>query len=260
MPTLLPDWTSLALATAIVLVAQLIYATVGFGAGMFAIALFALIWPDLARPVATLALLTLVTEVWVLTHAWRHARPRLLLLLLPTMALGMWLGTAALAGGNVSILKRLLGLVVLAAGAWFLRSTRRGVPPAAALDPPPAARGRWWALPTGLLSGVLAGLFGTGGPPVIVFLRAHGLDKSAFRATLLWYFFIMSLTRGATYIQQGLLTWQIVYAAVWLLPPTAIGIGLGMTLHDRLSERQFGTAIAGLLIALGLLLASGVGR
>ncbi len=271
MPPLFPDWPTFALCALIMAAAQLIYATVGFGAGMFSVALLALVLPDLAPAVATLMVLTFVTEVWVLAHSWRQARGRLLIGLLPTMALGLWLGTHVLATADVSGLKRGLGFVVAAAGAWFLfqhqRAGRAPTYPAAdeprpePASPVTARRRRGWsALPAGLVSGVLAGMFGTGGPPVIVFLRAYGLDKGAFRATILWYFLIMSLVRAVTYTREGLLTTAELYAALWLLPASLIGMGLGMVVHHRVSERQFSLAVAVLLVLLGVLLVVGVGR
>ncbi len=65
MPELFPSVTVFVLCGLVVACAQMIYATVGFGAGMFSIALLAMLLPDLAGAVAALLLLTLVTEVWV---------------------------------------------------------------------------------------------------------------------------------------------------------------------------------------------------
>lgn len=255
--------------------AQLIYATVGFGAGMFSVALLALLLPDLQAAVAMLLALTFVTEVWVLVHAWRDAKLWLLAGLLPTAALGMWLGTQLLVTGNVTDLKRGLGLFVICAGVWFLWEERRRCAPRR-LDPAgsksesadtgdgatPAMRraATWAALPIGLASGVLAGLFGTGGPPVIVYLRAHRLNKAAFRATILWFFMLMSLFRGTAYLRAGVLTWTEIKAALWLLPASLVGTMLGMIVHHRLSERHFATAVSVLLVVLGGILAATGGR
>lgn len=268
MPELFPDTLVLVLCMMIVAGAQVIYATVGFGAGMFSVALLALVLPDLAGAVATLLLLTMATELWVLLHAWRRARLGLLLGLLPTTAVGMWLGTELLAIGDTGGLKRVLGGVVLAAGVWFLHSERSESrrephsPPTDGQEPNrPTRRSRGWtALPAGLGAGTLAGLFGTGGPPVIVFLKAHRLDKGSFRATLLWYFLLMSFLRITTYLRADLLTGQEVAAALWLLPASLVGTVIGMVLHHRLSERGFGTAVSVLLMLLGGLLMIGSGK
>jgi uncharacterized membrane protein YfcA len=118
----------------------------------------------------------------------------------------------------------------------------------------------WVSLPVGLASGVLGGLFGTGGPPVIVLLKGHRLDKGAFRATLLWYFLLMSFVRGASYLQAGILTGSEAIAALWLLPPALLGVLAGMIAHRRISEQRFATVVSLLLMLLGALLMIGVGR
>ncbi len=267
MPELFPDTTAFVLCSLVVAGAQLIYATVGFGAGMFAMALLALLLPDLAGAVATFMVLSLVTEVWVLRHSWRHARPWLLAGLMPSMVIGLVIGAKLLAGGDVLWLKRVLGVVVLGAGLWFLREER--VRRAAQESPPPAERGQdraarpaksWLSVPAGLASGTLAGLFGTGGPPVIVFLHGHGLDKSAFRATLLWCFLLMGGIRSGVYAYEGLLGMGELRAALWLLPATVAGAALGMAAHHRISERRFAVAVSVLLIFLGFMLLVGSRR
>jgi uncharacterized membrane protein YfcA len=261
MPELFPSIPLFILCALIVAAAQLIYATAGFGAGMFSVALLALVLPDLAGAVATLLLITLVTEITVLARAWRQANLRLLLGLLPTTAIGMWLGTEWLAGGDTSGLRRLLGGVVAAAGLWFLFEAWTHHAIAAGNAPPAPRRMGWgraaWSVPAGLVAGTLAGLFGTGGPPVIIFLRSFRLDKGAFRATLLWYFLLMSALRVTTYVRAGLLTGNELRAAAWLLPGAIAGTALGMIIHGRLSERRFAQAVAGLLVLLGALLVLG---
>lgn len=268
MPELFADMTTFVLCALVVAGAQLIYATAGFGAGMFSIALLAMILPDLGPAVATLYVLTFLTEVWVLLHAWRQAKARLLLGLLPTTIVGMWLGTELLLLGNMAWLKRVLGLVVATAGAWFMYDQRRrpGEPgkPGPALDGaetrPRRDRKAWLSLPVGLVAGTLAGLFGTGGPPVILLLKGYRLDKGAFRATLLWFFLLMSVFRGATYLRAGVLSADEIAAAVWLLPASVVGTVLGMVAHRRLSERHFAAAVSVLLVILGVLLVTGGGK
>ncbi len=254
MPELFPDTTSFIISAVVMLGAQLIYATVGFGAGMFSVALLALVLPDLAGVVATLLILTCVTEVWVLARNWRQAQFKLVLIALPTTFAGLWLGTLWLAGGNVDWLKRALGLVVLLSGSWFLYTELGKRTPVAV---PSSTTQRTsgprllWTIPVGFIAGVLGGLFGTGGPPIIVFLKSCRLPKGVFRATLLCYFLTMTGLRGITYVNEGLLTAQVLLAAAWLLPSSMVGALLGMMLHDRLSERRFALGVSGVLILAG---------
>lgn len=270
MPELFPTLPAYLVSLLVIAGAMFVYATVGFGAGMVAVALLAFILPELPGTVAVLMVLTCLTEVSVLARNWRAAEPRLLGLLVIPMAIGLWIGTRILLTGDVTTLKRLLGLVIAAAGAWFLYSERRR--PAEVASPQPPAflstaaaqlRVRFLtgaALLVGFISGVLGGMFGTGGPPVIILLRSHRLDKAAFRATLLAFFFTMTLIRAPLYWQNQTLTPQVLLAALWLTPGAAAGTAAGMLAHRRISERRFAIAVAVLLIILGALLLAGRGR
>jgi uncharacterized membrane protein YfcA len=103
-------------------------------------------------------------------------------------------------------------------------------------------------------------MFGTGGPPVIIFLRAYRLDKAGFRSTLLTFFLLMSLMRAGTYAAAGLITTDHALAAALLLPGSVVGIIVGTIIHDRISEHRFRKAVSVLLVALGVLLAAGIAR
>ncbi len=262
MPELFADLPSFVACVFIMAGAQLIYATVGFGAGMVAVALMALVLPDLTDIVVILLILTCVTEMWVLARTWRRAKIRLLGWLVPGMAVGLWLGTRILVTTDVPLLKQLLGLVIIGAGVYFAlqhraRQTSRN---RAANEGLASRKAPWASLPVGVLSGLLGAMFGTGGPPVIIFLRAYGLDKATFRSTLLMFFLVMSLLRAGTYAQADLLTVDRAVAAALLLPGSVAGIIIGMSIHARISERRFSQAVSLLLVALGALLVVGVGR
>ncbi len=272
LPELFPGYLEYAGCALILVGAQIVYAAVGFGAGIFAIALAALLLPDLRGAVVTLFLVNVAIEIVILGRIWRFGRVWLLAGLVPTTAIGLWLGTRLLGRLPVIDLKRALGVVISAAGIWFFVNdqvrARRAValPADAQREPSLSARpaGRvvdfWLQLPVGLLSGTLMGLFGTGGPPVVAVLKKFRLDKASFRATLMWYFLIMGTVRAGSYIHAGLMTSAELKAALWLLPPSLLGARLGMAVHRRLSELQFETAVSTLLILLGAMLTFGSGR
>jgi hypothetical protein len=255
LPELFPSLTVYVLALLVMGGAALIYATVG--AGMFAVSLLALLLPDLTDIVVVLLILSLLTEIWVLSQTWRETNRPLMLGLLVPMIMGLIGGTYILATADVTYLKQLLGIVVMFAGGWFLL----GRSSAGATGARHRADARFWlSVPVGLLSGILGGLFGTGGPPVIIYLRGFGLSKGTFRATILSFFFVMSAARTVAYSSGGLLTTTQLYAALWLLPGTLAGTLLGMHVHRQLPDATFQRIVAGLLVLLGGLLVSGLGR
>ena len=99
MPELFPNLPAFLASLLIMALAMFVYATVGFGAGMVAVALLAFVLPDLAGTVAVLMVLTFATEVSVLARSWRRADLRVLAGLVVPMGIGLWLGTGVLGGG-----------------------------------------------------------------------------------------------------------------------------------------------------------------
>lgn len=246
----------------IMAVAQLIYATVGFGAGMFAVSLMALLLPDLTGIVVVLLVLTFITEVWVLTRSWRQVRFRLLSWLVPGLAVGLYLGTRILVSTDIGLLKQLLGILVSGMGLYFVmqgKDANDGQRPARC-ESRLSATASWLSLPIGLLSGTLGAMFGTGGPPVIIFFRACRLDKTAFRSTILMFFLLMSLLRAGTYATADLFTVDRILAAALLIPGSLAGTVVGTLIHDRISEDHFRRVVSMLLVVLGALLVAGAGR
>jgi len=268
LPPLFQDsLTYYLLCLLILLGGQLIYATVGFGAGMFAVTLLVLLLGEIPGVVMTMLLLTWITEVLVLSREWRYAWGRLLLVIVPPTVVGLWFGTNALASGDGDALKRMLGAVVAAAGFWFLysdfresrRNARQGTSTANTQPQLTVAKAAA-SLPAGLAAGFLGALFGTGGPPVIVLFKSFGLDKRAFRATLLALFMTKSVTRASFGIYKGLLTLDHVWAAFYLIPGSVLGTIIGAKIYHRLSERHFGRAVSILIVILGLTLLATGGR
>jgi len=228
--------------------AELIYALYGFGSGLLAVSLLALVFPDLAPLVVLLLLVNLPTELFVVLRdrkavALRQAGPLMAAMVLGTVA-GAWLLKI---GAGDRRLVFALGIVVVAFSAWFLWEALRGRAQLRRLP--------WLAAPlAGLTGGLLGGLFGTGGPPVILYFQLSGLPKQAFRATLLCVFLTMSLLRLPLYAAGGLIDGAMLLSAALILPPGLAGLWLGQRLHTNIPEKRFRLGVALVLGLLGLLL------
>lgn len=107
---------------------------------------------------------------------------------------------------------------------------------------------RAWALPTGIVGGGAGALFGTSGPPYIIYLTQRLKDKGEVRATFSWLFVIDGGFRLSLFLVAGLLLephLQLAYALG--LVPMSIGLYVGNKVHlDITSE--------GMLRLVGLLL------
>jgi uncharacterized membrane protein YfcA len=182
-----------------------------------------------------------VASVALGRHTRAHIRWDEIRHLLPTGAIGVVLGTTLLVGLPERPLLVTLGVFVLVFGirnALNLHSER------------PIAR--WWALPAGLLGGTVSGLFGTGGPPYVIYLSHRIRGKSELRATFSGLFLIEGGLRIIVFALAGLL-WQptLLWTVPAALPLLALGLYLGHRVHVGLTQAQMVRMIGGLLLLSG---------
>jgi uncharacterized protein len=229
----------MALAAVAALAGASIQAATGFGfALVLSPALFAVLDPTEA--VATLLALGLVLNVFVLIedggHAnWRRITP-MLLAALPGLLAGLLLLNAL----SKEALQIAVGLAVIGAAALQLSARRaaNGRPHRPEL---PGVAG----LTAGFLSGVLTTSISVSGPPIVLWLEAHGIGPSEFRASL-----------AASFLALNLIGWALLIGAegspsvdagvvLPLLGVVVAGYTLGTLAFRRLgSERFFGIALA----------------
>ncbi len=245
MPDLIFDtWWHYAAACSVILVAQLVYVVFGFGSGLIAVGTLALVFPEIRDVVVLLLLVVLPAELGVAFASRRLIRWRETGGLLCGVVPGVILGTHVLKTGSPTLVLSALGafLVTMSAGFLLLRDGFRVRWP------------RWVVAPTGLVSGLLTGLFGTGGPPLIVFYHLAGLDKGGFRGNLMAVFVAMTLLRVASYSAQGLITGERLWSGLAVLPASLLGAWLGQRVHVQISEAVFRRLVSGLLGVIGALL------
>ncbi|MBI5938058.1 MAG: sulfite exporter TauE/SafE family protein [Betaproteobacteria bacterium] len=238
---LTPHTSLLALAAAsILLLAYFIRGITGFGSGLIAVPLLALFLP--LTFVVPLMLLMDFTASATLGHSnrqlvnWAELKP-----LIPGSIIGVVAGATLLLNLDQSALLTTLGLFVL---AFALRSLLylHGDKPISTL----------WAWPASLIGGTVSALFGTGGPPYVIYLTHRIRDKSAFRATTSLLFLMEGGLRGVVFAITGLLLQkELVLAYLGGLPLLALGLWLGSKVHVGLSNAQMARIIGALLLLSG---------
>lgn len=229
------------LAALILLFAYFVRGISGFGSGLIAVPLLALLLP-LTFVVPLILVTDFVASVILGRTTRAHIRWDEIRVLLPTSAIGVVLGTTLLIGMPERPLLLALSVFVLAFGmrnALNLHGER------------PIARG--WALPAGLVGGTVSGLFGTGGPPYVIYLSHRIRDKSALRATFSGLFLIEGGLRVVVFLVAGLL-WQpaLLWAVPASLPLLAAGLYAGHHVHVGLTQAQMVRMIGLLLLVSGV--------
>ncbi len=230
-------------AIPILILAYVIRGITGFGSGLISVPLLALELP--LTTVVPLILLTDFTASLALggLHlqkvAWSEIR-RLLL----AGAVGVLIGAQLLVSLPRESLLLVLGTVVIAFALRTLLSRQTPLPP---ISPR-------WAWPTGLLGGTISALFGTGGPPYVMYLTRRIVDKGVMRATLSGLFFFEALVRIGVFSVGGVLTRETLWLFGLAVPVTLSALWLGSRIHTRLSNEALLRLVSLILLGSGLAL------
>ena len=215
-------------AAAVLLVAYFVRGISGFGSGLIAVPLLALRFP-LPQVVPFMLVADFAASALVGGLHFKHVDWPEIRRLLPTTLVGVIIGTSLLVSLPPAALLTVLG-------AFILIFAVRGLLVKPGPFSPASPR---WAYPAALSGGAVSGLFGTGGPPYVVYLSHRIREKSALRATLSGLFFLEGLIRILTFLAAGLL-WD---GQTWLdslmaAPIIVVALYAGSHIHTRLSDRQ----------------------
>jgi uncharacterized protein len=235
--------TDIVVVLCVVLSAYFVRGITGFGSGLIAVPLLALSQPlHFAVP---LVLALDFTASFVLGGAnakkadWKEIK-----ILLPFGLIGALLGAFAL-------LKLPPGPVLVTLGAFTMFFGFRNIFGVASS----AQISRAWAIPTGIIGGGAGALFGTSGPPYIIYLTHRIKDKTAVRATFSWLFVIDGGFRLGLFLVAGLLLdSKLQMAYVLSLVPMVLGLYVGNKVHLDITSEGMLKVVGALLVISGAML------
>jgi uncharacterized membrane protein YfcA len=243
------------LAAAAALVGASIQSATGFGfALVLSPALFAAFDP--VEAVTSLLLLSLALNLLVLFEGGRpeHVDWRALTPMLVAALPGLAVGAVALALLSKEALQVAVGIAVILAAAWQLSRRSARDPSASHRALPPAAG---WA--AGFASGALTTSISVSGPPIVLWLEAHGVRPEEFRASLAASFLVLNLAGGAVLLvaEGSTLDADVVLPLLGLV---VAGYALGTMAFRRLEgDRFFALALTLVACTGAASLAAGLG-
>jgi len=232
----------LALCAGFLLTAYFIRGIVGFGSGLIAIPLLALIVP-LPLVVPAVALTDYLASATQGIGNRRDILWRTLVPLVPFMLIGVGVALYLFRQVDPSLLTKALGVFVICYAGYTLL----GLHPGRIAKPQ-------WAAPLGMLGALVGTLFGTGGPFYVAYLQLWGPTKGQFRATAATAFLIEGSTRMSGYLMAGFFTRDAVLLFALALPLMVLGLYAGHHVHTGIGEAAFRRLIGVLLVGSGLAL------
>lgn len=233
------DWSTLAIAFAIVLTASVISGLAGFGFGLVAVPPLLMLYPP-AVVIIVVKTLTLATSWVVIAHGWRHAKRDLIFTVLPTAIIGTFIGMRLLSVATPEMIKIVAGLVVISFALTMLKVDLRGRVKHRAVGPF-----------AGLISGMMSTTVGMTGPPVIIAFTLKGVPKHNFRISIALYFVLLDILGLPAMISRGLGTRDDLVMAALLVPAAFGGRVIGIALADKVSQQRFYQGTLVLLLVTG---------
>ena len=221
--------------------AALVVSVTGFGFAMIATPIASLFLPpDQAVPVVVISWLPL--SLLLAAGSIREINPGRVLHLYVCAMAGVPVGVYALATFDADSMRTATGLVALTgAGMMALKSGK------------PLGRPTLVTCGAGLLSGLMGGVSGMTGPPVVLLGLKQRWPHTALRADLIGYFLILHFSIALVFRTSGLLEIDTIALSACSLPGIAVGFLAGVRLKRRVSERSYRSAALTLVGGAGMM-------
>jgi len=217
----------------------------GGGLGVLAIPLMALVMSPIQAAAVLLPILCLMDlfGVWAYRGKWIGAELRILV---PASLLGIAVGTLLFEYMSPAIIRLLLGIVALTFTLqyWFEQFFRQH------------AQRHSYSPAVGIVAAGTAGFTSfiahAGAPPLNMYLLRRGMNRSQFVGTSVMFFAVVNYVKLVPYAWLGQFDSNNLYTALVLSPLAPIGIGAGVWLHNRVSDRFFFRFVYVLLFVVGV--------
>jgi uncharacterized membrane protein YfcA len=230
----------------LVFLAALIQSISGFG---FAVIIMPLITLVLGlQAAAPMVALTALTVYVINLIRYRQAINLGEVLRLGVMsALGVPIGIWALGSVSETLVKQVMGLVLIAYAIYTLAR------PATSWVP-----SHFWVYPAGFLAGCMGGAYNTPGPPLIVYGSLRQWPKDEFRAVLQALFLASAVLVVTSHLVAGHVTEDVLASYLYALPALGLGIFVGSRLDNKVDRERFRILVTALILILGLSLVIGI--
>jgi uncharacterized protein len=237
-----PDQIILIFAGA--LAGGLVNGLTGFGTALTALGIWLFAMPP---PVASTLVIfsSVASQLQTLRMIWRTIFWKRVVVFVVPGILGVPIGTWLLPHIDPRVFKIGIGVLLLGYSAYAL--ARRS-------DIKVAWGGSFADGVIGLLGGVLGGLAGISGAPPVIWTDIRGWTKDQRRGVLQMFNTAILSFALVLHAVAGMVTRQVIVAAIVALPGTIAGVSIGAFAYRRLADHSYQRIIMVLLMISGVLL------
>lgn len=228
--------------------ASFVQRTIGFGFGIFIMTALPFLMPSYGEAVTLSGLLSLTSAAVVMVKYLKYVTWKRFLPIVASFVIFSTLAICMLDKIEGHAMRMILGIVLIIISLYFsfFKDKLQKI-----IRPTPS-----WQLGAGAASGVMGGLFGMHGPPVVLYLVASEPDKDHYMGMIQTYAFVTNLTMLAVRAWNGYVTPTVGTTYIYGLIGLAVGVLAGNWAYNRIPNRIFTyvvyayIAISGLVILL----------
>lgn len=217
----------------------------GSGLGMLAVPLIAMVISPVQAAAILLPILCFMDLLGLWAYRGKWMLPELRVLL-PASLVGIAVGTLMFEYMSPARLRLLLGVVAISftLNHWLQAKLSQ------------ASEHKLFGPAIGVTAAAVGGFTSfiahAGGPPVTMYLLRRGLDRTQFVATTVVFFAVVNYVKLAPYAWLGQFDASNLKTSLVLAPLAPVGIGMGVWLHNRVTDRFFYQVAYAILFLVGL--------
>jgi len=216
--------------------------TLGFGDALIAMPLLAMVvGMTTATPLAAMAASTIA--IMILSRTWRDVNFQATWRLVLSSLVGIPIGLYFLKTAPESIVKAVLGTVLIGFGLYNLVAPKL-----------PHLNNEKLAFVFGFPAGILGGAYNANGPLVVLYSALRRWSPESFRATLQGYFFPTGFAVLISHGLAGLWTTVVLRLYLYALPAIVAGVLVGEIVNQKFSVDRFYRIVYVALVLMGILL------
>ncbi len=211
--------------------ASFIQRTIGFGFGIFIMTALPFLMPSYAEAVTLSGLLSLTSATVVMVQYVRYVTWKRLLPMVGAFVLFSTAAIMLLDRIEGPAMRMILGIMLIVLSfyfSFFKERLQKHIRPTTG-----------WLLGTGSVSGVMGGLFGMHGPPIVLYLIVSEPSKNHYMGMIQTYAVITNITMLAVRAWNGYVTPTVGTTYLYALGGLAIGVIAGNWAFKRIPSRLF---------------------
>ena len=238
----MPDIIDIVFTSLVLMGAAFVIGAIGFGFGLTTSPILLLVH-DPQTVVIVINSVAIIAFALVLVETREQLRNRELGPLAIAAVLGTPIGVFALSTLDPTILRIMIGILVLAMTAMVVFNAE-------------------WRVPYPRITGPILGLISSasttglaiGGPILVLFFLGRRMGRQGVRAFMAFFFTIMYITAAIGYAIQGLFTTERLILIAAAAPMVALGYWIAIRITGRMNERVFRPAVVGVILVSSIIL------